>query len=140
MKDIKWGFIGCGNVVENKSGPAFNTTKNSCVYAVMRRDINKAKESAEKLGAKKWYDSVDNLLEDDEIDAVYIATPPGLHFKQAIKCCKAKKPTYIEKPFARNYEEALQITKMFEDAGVPLYVAHYRRALPKFLKIKEIGD
>ena len=138
MKDIKWGFIGCGNVVENKSGPAFNTTENSCVYAVMRRDITKAKESAEKLGAKKWYDNVDDLLADDEIDAVYIATPPGLHLEQAMKCCKFKKPTYIEKPFARNYEEALKITKMFEDAKVPLYVAHYRRALPKFIKIKEI--
>ena len=138
MKEIKWGFIGCGNVVENKSGPAFNTAENSMVYAVMRRDIKKAEESAKKLGAKKWYDNVDDLLKDEEINAVYIATPPGLHLEQAIKCCKAKKPTYIEKPFARNYKEALQITEMFEKAGVPLYVAHYRRALPKFIKIKEI--
>lgn len=138
MEQIKWGIIGCGNVVENKSGPAFNTTKNSCIYAIMRRDIMKAKESAEKLGAKKWYDNIDDLLADDEINAIYIATPPGLHLEQAIKCCKAKKPTYIEKPFARNYEEAVQITKMFENAGVPLYIAHYRRALPKFIKIKEI--
>ena len=138
MKEIKWGIIGCGKVVENKSGPAFNTTENSSIYAVMRRDINKAKESAEKLGATKWYDNVDNLLADEQVNAIYIATPPGLHLDQAVKCCKAKKPTYIEKPFARNYEEALKITKMFEDAGVPLYVAHYRRALPKFIKIKEI--
>ena len=138
MKEVKWGFIGCGNVVENKSGPAFNTAENSMVYAVMRRDIKKAEESAKKLGAKKWYDNVDDLLKDEEINAVYIATPPGLHLEQAIKCCKAKKPTYIEKPFARNYKEALQITEMFEKAGVPLYVAHYRRALPKFIKIKEI--
>lgn len=138
MEQIKWGLIGCGKVVENKSGPAFNTANNSLIYAVMRRKLTKAKESAEKLGAEKYYDNIDDLLADDEINAVYIATPPGLHLEQAIKCCKAKKPTYIEKPFARNYKEALQITKMFEDAGVPLYVAHYRRALPKFIKIKEI--
>lgn len=138
MEQIKWGLIGCGNVVENKSGPAFNTTENSSIFAIMRRDIIKAKESAKKLGAKKWYDNMDDLMADDEINAVYIATPPGLHLEQAIKCCKAKKPTYIEKPFARNYEEAIQITKMFEEAGVPLYIAHYRRALPKFIKIKEI--
>lgn len=138
MENIKWGLIGCGKVVENKSGPAFNTTKNSSIYAVMRRDLENAKISAEKLGAKKWYDNIDDLLDDDEINAVYIATPPGLHLEQAIKCCKAKKPTYIEKPFARNYEEAAQITKMFKDAKVPLYIAHYRRALPKFIKIKEI--
>lgn len=138
MENIKWGLIGCGNVVEKKSGPAFNTTKNSSIYAVMRRDITKAKESAEKLGAEKYYDNVDNLLADNEINAVYIATPPGLHLEQAVKCCKAKKPTYIEKPFARNYQEAMQIIKMFEDENIPLYVAHYRRALPKFIKIKEI--
>jgi predicted dehydrogenase len=106
----------------------------------MRRDINNAKESAEKLGATKWYDNADSLLSDDNVDAVYIASPPGLHLEQAIKCCEHRKPTYIEKPFARNYSEALQITKMFEEAGVPLYVAHYRRALPKFIKIKEILD
>lgn len=140
MKQIKWGIIGCGNVVENKSGPAFNTANNSYIYAVMRRDIEKAEKSAKKLGATKWYDNVDALLEDDNVNAVYIATPPGLHLEQAKKCCIAKKPTYIEKPFARNYQEALQITNMFKEAGVPLYVAHYRRALPKFIKIKELID
>ena len=138
MKEIKWGFIGCGNVVENKSGPAFNTTKNSSVYAIMRRNIVNAKESAKKLKAKNWYNNLDDLLADNEVNAVYIATPPGLHLEQAVKCCKAKKPTYIEKPFARNYKEALQIKKMFEKARVPLYIAHYRRALPKFIKIKEL--
>lgn len=123
MNNIKWGLIGCGKVVENKSGPVFNTTKNSSIYAVMRRNLENAKISAEKLGAKKWYDNIDDLLADDEINAVYIATPPGLHLEQAIKCCKAKKSTYIEKPFARNYEEAVRITKMFENAKVPLYIA-----------------
>ena len=138
MKEIKWGLIGCGNVVETKSGPAFNTTPNSSIYAIMRRNLEKAEESAKKLGASKWYDNVDELLADENVNAVYIATPPGLHLEQATKCCKAKKPTYLEKPFARNYKEALEITNMFKEAGVPLYVAHYRRALPKFIKIKEL--
>lgn len=138
MENIKWGLIGCGNVVEKKSGPAFNTTPRSSIYAIMRRDIKKAEESAKKLGAKKWYNNVDELLADEQVNAIYIATPPGLHLEQAIKCCKSKKPTYIEKPFARNYKEALQITEMFETEEIPLYIAHYRRALPKFRKIKEI--
>ena len=140
MKEIRWGFIGCGKVVENKSGPAFNTVEKSSIYAVMRRDIEKAENSAKKLGAAKWYDNVDDLLNDEAINAVYIATPPGLHLEQATKCCLAKKATYIEKPFARNYNEAFQIVKMFEEAHVPLYVAHYRRALPKFIKVKELID
>ena len=140
MESIRWGFIGCGKVVQTKSGPAFATTPNSEIYAVMRRNIEEAKESALTLGAKKWYNSAREIANDPDVDAVYIATPPGLHYEQAKICCEAKKPTYIEKPFARNYEEALEITKMFEEAGVPLYIAHYRRALPKFLKIKEIID
>ena len=102
--------------------------------------MENAEQSAKKLGATKWYDNVDDLLADDNVNAVYIATPPGMHLEQAIKCCKAKKATYIEKPFARNYQEALQITSMFKEAGVPLYVAHYRRALPKFIQIKELID
>ena len=140
MKEIKWGFIGCGNVVENKSGPSFNTAENSSIYAVMRRDIEKAESSAKKLGATKWYNTVDNLVNDEEVNAVYIATPPGLHLEQATKCCLAKKATYIEKPFARNYREALKIVDMYREAGVSLYVAHYRRALPKFIKVKELID
>ena len=58
MNEVKWGFVGCGNVDENKSGPPFNTTKNSMIYAIMRRNIKKAEESAKKLGAKKWYDNI----------------------------------------------------------------------------------
>ncbi len=138
MEQIKWGLIGCGDVVEYKSGEAFNSTENSSIYAIMRRSLEKAEASAKKWNAKKWYDNIDDILNDNEVNAIYIATPPGLHYEQAIKCCRAKKPTYIEKPFARNYSEAIQITKMFEEANVPLYVAHYSRALPKFMKVKEI--
>ena len=130
MNENKWGFIGCGKVVENKSGPAFGTVGHSSIYAVVRRNLDAANASCEKLDAEKYYDNIDDLLSDSEINVVYIATPPGLHLEQAIKCCKAKIPTYIEKPFARNYEEA----------NVHLYVAHYRRALPKFRKIKYIID
>ena len=140
MDKINWGLIGCGKVVETKSGPAFNSIENSSIYAVMRRNKEEAKFSAEKLNAAAYYDNVDDLVNDVNVNAIYIATPPGLHLEHAIKCCKAGKPTYIEKPFARNYTEAMQIYKMFEEAGVPLFVAHYRRALPRFLKIKEMID
>lgn len=140
MSEIKWGFIGCGKVVEKKSGPAFNTANNSSIYAVMRRNLENAKNSAKKLGAKKWYDNIEDLLNDDNVNAVYIATPPGLHLEQAIKCCQARKATYIEKTFARNYKEALEIVEMFEKSDTPLYIAHYRRAMPKFIKIKHLLD
>ncbi len=136
-KNIRWGFLGCGKVVQKKSGDAFRNVPNSEIAVIMRRDIEAAKASAEHFGVPVWCDSVTELLEKD-IDAVYIATPPGLHYEQAMECLKAKKAVYLEKPFARNYTEAKALTEAFEAAGVPLYIGHYRRALPRFLKIREM--
>lgn len=134
---IRWGFIGCGKVVKNKSGEAFRDVPHSMVAAVMGRDIKKAEKMAKELRASEWCDNVEELLAKD-IDAVYIATPPGLHYEQALACLNAKKPVYLEKPFARNYTEAKALTEAFEEMGVPLYIAHYRRAQSKFLKIREL--
>jgi 1,5-anhydro-D-fructose reductase (1,5-anhydro-D-mannitol-forming) len=139
-KIIRWGIIGCGKVVEEKSGPAFNRVPNSSLHAVMRRNIELAKVSASKLGATKCYDNVDELINDDMIDAIYIATPPGVHIEHAIACSHAKKPTYIEKPIARSYNESLEIVKAFEASNTPLFVAHYRRALPRFKEVKSVID
>lgn len=137
MKEIRWGFIGCGKVVKTKSGAAFQNVPDSRILAVMGRDPKKAKNAAEMLGAPEWCCTVEELLE-KEIDAVYIATPPGLHYEQAMACLKAKKPVYLEKPFARNYREAKELTEAFEKERVALYLAHYRRALPLFLKVREL--
>lgn len=136
-KEIRWGFLGCGKVVHKKSGDAFRNVPYSRIEAIMRRDLTAAKESAEHFGAPKYCDSVDELLAMD-IDAVYIATPPGKHYEQAMQCLKAGKAVYLEKPFARNYTEAKALTEAFEREGIPLYIGHYRRALPRFLKIREM--
>lgn len=134
---IRWGFLGCGKVVQTKSGDAFRTVSNSTIEAVMRRDLEAARASAKHFGAPQWCDTVEELLSRD-IDAVYIATPPGLHYEQALACLKAGKAVYLEKPFARNYAESRELTEQFQNAGVPLYIGHYRRALPRFLKIREL--
>ena len=136
-RTIRWGFLGCGKVVQKKSGDSFRNVPNSNISVIMRRSLEDAKASAEYFGAPQWCDSVEQLLEKD-IDAVYIATPPGLHFEQAMKCLEAKKAVYLEKPFARNYTEAKTLTEAFEKAEVPLYIGHYRRALPRFLKIRRM--
>lgn len=136
-KQIRWGFLGCGNVVQKKSGEAFRCVPHSTIAAIMRRDPAAAAEAARHFGAARFCSSVEELLRED-IDAVYIATPPGLHYAQAMACLAAKKPVYLEKPFARNYTEAKALTDAFHRAGVPLYVGHYRRALPRFLKIREL--
>ena len=102
MKTIRWGIIGCGDVTEVKSGPAFQKAVGSELVAVMRRDATKAADYAKRHGVSRWYDDADRLIADPQVDAVYVATPPGVHEMYAMKVCAAGKPCYVEKPMARN--------------------------------------
>ena len=138
--EINWGIIGVGNVCEVKSAPAMNLIKNSKLVAVMRRDGEKAKAYAKKHGVPKWYDQADELIHDPEINAIYIATPPHVHAEYTKKAAAAGKAVYVEKPMARNYRECLEMIESCKNAQVPLFVAYYRRALPNFLKVKELID
>lgn len=140
MDQIKWGIIGCGNVTEVKSGPAFNKVENSSLVAVMRRDAEKAADYAERHNVPKWYSSADDLINDPEINAIYIATPPDAHEELAVKAMRAGKPVYIEKPMARNAAECDRINEESRKTGVPVFVAYYRRSLDYFQKVKELID
>ncbi|MCA0987209.1 Gfo/Idh/MocA family protein [Guptibacillus algicola] len=138
MKKIRWGIIGCGNVTEVKSGPAFQLIVQSSLVAVMRRNGEKAKDYAERHGVPKWYDKAEDLIYDDEVDAVYIATPPSTHKQYTLMTAEAGKPVYVEKPMANSLEECEEMVEACEKHNVPLYVAYYRRSLPRFLKVKEL--
>jgi predicted dehydrogenase len=138
MKNIKWGMIGCGNVTELKSAPAFNKVPGSQLVAVMSRNTEKAKDYASRHGVERYYGNVDQLINDPEVNAVYVATPPDTHAHYAIEAMKAGKPVYVEKPMARSYAECLEMLKVSEQTGMPLYVAYYRRTLPAFNKVKEL--
>lgn len=140
MKKIRWGIIGCGNVTEIKSGPAYQKTEGFELTAVMRRDAALAEDYAKRHKVPKYYSDADLLIADHEVDAIYIATPPDTHLYYALKVAAAGKPCCIEKPMARNYEECLTICEAFESKGLPLFVAYYRRSLPRFLKVKELLD
>ena len=72
QKTIKWGFIGCGEVTKQKSGPAFKKVEYSAVTAVMSRDLNKAKAYAIERNIPKWYDDAQELIDDNDVNAVYI--------------------------------------------------------------------
>ncbi|WP_299014581.1 Gfo/Idh/MocA family oxidoreductase [uncultured Polaribacter sp.] len=137
MNTINWGIIGAGDVAEVKSGPAFNKVANSKLVAVMRRNTAKAKDFAERHNVPFWYDSVDDLLNNPEINAVYIATPPNTHLAIAKQCLAANKLIYLEKPITLNYQEAIELQKIVEDTH-KIVVAHYRRKLPAFAKVKEL--
>jgi len=135
---IKWGIIGCGNVTEVKSGPAFNKVQDSSLLAVMRRDPFLAKDYARRHNVPRFYSKASDLINDNDINAVYIATPPESHAEYAIEVIKARKPVYIEKPMAVNYAQCLKINKTAEKYGIPVFVAYYRRALPGFLLVKDL--
>lgn len=138
MEEIKWGIIGCGDVTELKSGPAFNKADNSKLMAVMRRNSEKAADYAKRHGVPKWYSDANQLIGDPEVNVVYVATPPDTHALYAIAAMKAGKPVYVEKPMARNHQECLEMIRVSEETGMPLFVAYYRRTLPAFLKAKEL--
>lgn len=138
MKEIKWGFIGCGEVTEKKSGPAFNEVPGSQVVAVMSRSEKKARSYAERHHIRKWYTDAQELIDDPDVNAVYIATPPSSHATFAIMAMKAGKPVYVEKPLAASYNDCIRINRISEQTGVPCFVAYYRRYLPYFQKVKEI--
>jgi predicted dehydrogenase len=140
VKTIRWGIIGCGNVTEAKSGPGFQRATNSALVAVMRRDGTLAKDYAARHHVPKWYDDAQALIDDPEVDAVYIATPPNAHKVYTLAAAKAGKPVYVEKPMALNFAECQAMLEACQQAGVPLWVAYYRRCLPRFLKIKELID
>lgn len=140
MDQVNWGIIGCGNVTEKKSGPAFNKIAGSKLVAVMRRDAAKAEEYALRHGVPKFYTDATLLINDPEINAVYIATPPDSHARYAIEVMKAGKAAYVEKPMARNVAECEEMIRVSNETGQPLFVAYYRRRLPCFLKIKELVD
>ena len=138
LAKVRWGIIGCGDVTEVKSGPAFQKTANSELVAVMRRTGKLAEDYAKRHNVRKWYDDADALINDPEVDAVYIATRPSSHKEYTIKAAMAGKPVYVEKPMALNFAECNEMIAACEAAKVPLYIAYYRRAQPKFTKIKEL--
>ena len=138
MKILKWGFIGCGEVTEKKSGPAFSEVTGSSVEAVMSRNGKNARRYAERHGINKWYTDAQELIDDPDVNAIYIATPPSSHATFAIMAMKAGKPVYVEKPLAANYEDCARVNRVSEETGVPCFVAYYRRYLPYFQKVKQI--
>ena len=140
MDQINWGIIGCGKVTELKSGPAFNKVENSRLVAVMRRDAAMAADYALRHNVSKWYSNADQLINDPEVNAVYVATPPSTHAEYAIRVMRAGKPVYVEKPMAMNEAECREMIKVSKETGQPLFVAYYRRSLPYFVKIKELID
>src|SRR4026209_2163281 len=135
---VNWGIIGCGDVCEVKSGPAFNKVPDSKLVAVMRRNAAKAKDYAQRHGVSKFYDDADKLVNDPAVNAIYIATPPSSHELFTQMALKAGKPVYVEKPVTINTASCQRMMAMEKQYNNKVSVAHYRRGLPLFIKLKEL--
>lgn len=139
-KKICWGIIGCGKVTEVKSGPAYQKTDGFELKAVMRRDEAKLEDYASRHGIERYDTNADAIIQDNEIDAIYIATPPDSHKYYALKVAKAGKICCIEKPMAPNAQDCLDICDAFSKKQLPLFIAYYRRSLPRFKQVKDWLD
>lgn len=135
---IRWGMIGCGDVAERKSGPAFSRIEGSVLAAVMSRNGARAQDYARRHGVARWHDDAQDIIGASDLDAVYIATPTSSHHELTLRCAAAGKPVYVEKPMAMNSAEAAQMVEACRDAQVPLWVAYYRRALPRILEVDRL--
>ena len=138
MQAIRWGIIGCGNVTEVKSGPAFNKVPNSRLLAVMRRDEALLKDYALRHNVPYTFNNASDLIQHPEVDAVYIATPPGVHEQYVMEALRAKKKVYVEKPMSTKVAACTRMQELANELDGKLVIAHYRRALPLFLKVKEL--
>ncbi|SEE17722.1 Gfo/Idh/MocA family protein [Ruania alba] len=140
MDTVRWGIIGVGDVTETKSGPGFRHAERSELVAVMRRDGAKAADYARRHGVPRWYDDAEALLNDPEVDAVYVATPPDSHRDYTVRALEAGKPVYLEKPMARTTSECEEMLAAAERAELPLFVAYYRRSMSRFATVQELLD
>ena len=140
VERVRWGIIGVGDVTERKSGPGFQQAERSELVAVMRRNGGLAADYARRHDVPRWYDDADELINDPGVDAVYVATPPDSHKEYVVRVAQAGKPVYVEKPMARTTRECEDMIAACDEAGVGLFVAYYRRAMPRFATIKELLD
>lgn len=140
MEKFRWGIIGCGDVCEVKSGPALQKANGSELVAVCRRQADKAEDFAKRHRVPRWTSDPQAIIDDPEVDVVYVATPPGSHAQYAIQVAAAGKPCYVEKPMARSHQECVGMNQAFAEAGQKLFVAYYRRRLPRFVAIKQWMD
>ena len=138
MKQLRWGLIGCGDIAQKRIAPALRDSASCELVAVNRAQSELAASFAKQFGARRWYLDWRKLVLDEEIDAVYIATPVHLHAEQAIAAAQAGKHVLCEKPMAMNVLECDQMIDASRNNKVKLGVAYYRHFYPVVERIKAI--
>jgi D-xylose 1-dehydrogenase (NADP+, D-xylono-1,5-lactone-forming) len=136
-RKLRWGVIGAAGI--NKSVvPAIQSSSTGSVIAIASRDLAKAQSAAEKFNIRTAYGSYEEILSDNQIDAVYIPLPNHLHKEWAILAAEAGKHVLCEKPIALNAQEAQEMVDACAKANVKLAEAFMYRHNPRLDRIKEI--
>ncbi len=138
MKTIRWGLIGCGEVADMKSGPGFVRATNSQLVAVADRNATRAEDFAKRHGVGRWHADADAIINAPDVDAVYAATRTDSHCELVLRCAAAGKPVLVEKPMAMSHADGVRMAAACREAKVPLWVAYYRRALPRFVAVRDL--
>lgn len=138
MNEVKWGLIGCGDIARKRVATGLSSANHSALVAVSRARSDLAAEFAREFGVGKHYSDWRQMVEDSEVNAVYIATPVYLHIEQALAAAKAGKHILCEKPMALDVTECDVMIAACREHGVRLGVAYYRHFYPAVQRIKEI--
>jgi predicted dehydrogenase len=135
---VKWGLIGAGDIARKRVAPALRDLRSCELVSISRARSDLAESFAKEFGAAKWYADWRELIADDEIDAVYLATPVYLHAEQTIAAAGAGKHVLCEKPMALDVEGCDRMIAACRANNVTLGVAYYRRFYPVVARIREI--
>lgn len=138
MKIIKWGVIGCDEPAARLCQEVLSRVPGSEVVAVMCRSLSRAQEYAGRLFLSRYYDDAQELIDDTEVNAVYVPTPSSTHATFAVMSMLAGKPVCVTTPLAASYDDCVRINRVSEQTGVPCFVTYYKRHLPYFQRVKEL--
>ncbi|MEX0982509.1 MAG: Gfo/Idh/MocA family oxidoreductase [Bacteroidales bacterium] len=139
MKNINWGIIGCGAIAQ-KFAQALNGSNHCTPYAAAARDGKRAADFARKWGFTKSYGSYREMVQDKEVDIVYIATPHSYHYAHVKLCLEAGRHVLCEKPFTVNAEQLKVLIDLAANRNLFLMEALWSRFLPGMTKAKELVE
>ena len=146
MTAVRWGVIGCGGIAARRTIPETQqTVKCAAIVSVMNRTADRACEVAEQFGIPHWCDSEQELL-DQDIDAVYVATPQHLHCRQVVRAAEAGKHVLCEKPMAVTLDEVDRMASACREAGVKFMLGFcmrnnvYNRKARELVRAGAIGQ
>src|SRR5699024_6559802 len=139
MKKVNWGILSTAGIAQKELIPAFKRATNAEVTAIASSSgIEKAKAVADKFSIEKVYDSYEKLLDDPDVDAVYIPLPNHLHKEWVIAAAKKGKHILCEKPAAVNAAEFEEMQQVCEEQDVILMEAFMYHFHPQHERVKEI--